>query len=269
MKMLNYYFRTALFCALLGLASFGFTTQSAKANPTATLVPLGGCCFEVHYWIPNFEANRWVSCTIIPGAGNVQSAGPNVGFAATPTPNPAVTFTHPAGTGYFPFGANLNMGVVCFNLVGPAVVIIRFIDKWGNVVNIPFQINCGLIAGGLPIAPIGETVSTDATTSTSGAGISLASSTESITDNQLADITPNPTSDNATVSLGLANDMDNVSLYVSDMTGRKMLDITTGERLTMGMHSFNVETQNLTSGVYYVVVKSGQFTQAKMLQVIK
>lgn len=267
MKTVTSILRSALVCALLGIVSLGFTTQSAKALPNATLVPIGGCCFEVHYWIPNFEVNRWVSCRIIPNPGTVQSAGPNFGFATTPTPNLVVTFTHPAGTGFFPFGANINMGVVCFNLIGPSVVTIRFTDRFGMVVNIPFQINCGLIGGGGPIAPVGGSISTDGSVQTSD-GISLASSTESITDNQLADITPNPTSDNATVSLALANDMDNVSLYVADMTGRKMLDITTGERLTMGTHSFSVETQNLTSGVYYVVVKSGQFTQAKMLQVI-
>lgn len=266
MKMVNN-FRTALFCALLGLALFGFTSQSAKAAPNVWLVPIGGCCFEVHYSLPPAEANRWVSCQITPSAGGV-NVSTAVGMFLVTLPGPSVTYTH-GGAGWFPTGPNLYMGIVCFNLVGPGVITFRFTDKFGNVVIRIFQINCGLIVGGGgPIAPIGGSISTDGSVQTTD-GISLASSTESITDNQLADITPNPTSDNATVSLALANDMDNVSLYVADMTGRKMLDITTGERLTMGTHSFSVETQNLTSGVYYVVVKSGQFTQAKMLQVIK
>ena len=270
MKTVSTFLRSALLCAVLGVVAFGFTSQSAKANPyNVWLNPVGGCCYEVRYSLPPADVNRWVSCRVTPNVPLVQSAGPNVGFAVSGTPALSVLFTHPATGGYFPFGVNINMGVVCFNFVGPAVVTMRFTDRFGNVVSFQFQVNCGLVAGGLPIAPIGETVSTDATTTSSGSGISLASSTESITDNQLADITPNPTSDNATVSLALANDMDNVALYVADMTGRKMLDITTGERLTMGTHSFSVETQNLTSGVYYVVVKSGQFTQAKMLQVIK
>ena len=55
----------------------------------------------------------------------------------------------------------------------------------------------------------------------------------------------------------------NVALYVADMTGRKVLDITNGESMTSGKHSFLIGTENLSNGVYYVVVKSGQFTQTK------
>ena len=266
MKTVTTFLRSALLCAVLGVVAFGFTSQTAKAIPNVWLVPVGGCCFQVHYSLPAAEAVRWRSCQVIPPAG-VISADFAVGMFLVTPPAPTVTFTH-GGGGWFPVGPDIYMGNVCFTLVGPAVIQFRFTDGAGVVVIRPFAINCGLVGGGPIIVPMEGGISTDVTT-TSGAGITLASSTESITDNQLADITPNPTSDNATVSLALANDMDNVSLYVADMTGRKMLDITTGERLTMGMHSFSVETQNLSSGVYYVVVKSGQFTQAKMLQVIK
>ena len=52
MKTVTAIIRSALFCAILGVVSLGFTMQSAKANPTATLVPVGGvggCCYEVRY----------------------------------------------------------------------------------------------------------------------------------------------------------------------------------------------------------------------------
>ena len=273
MKTVSTFLRSALLCAVLGVVAFGFASQSASAQPRfIRLVPapaVGPCCFEVIYDLPAAEANVWVDCTVAPIPGNVIGISPNVGFGGI-IAGPNAILTHPAGPGFLPTGVGVVMGVVCFNIPGASNVTLTFHNRFGGVFIVMRRIVCGLVAAPAALPDMNSVENgLSTTTTTSGSGISLASSTESITDNQLADITPNPTSDNATVSLALANDMDNVSLYVADMTGRKMLDITTGERLTMGTHSFSVETQNLTSGVYYVVVKSGQFTQAKMLQVIK
>ncbi len=273
MKTVTSILRSALFCALLGIVSLGFTTQSASAQPrNIRLIPapaVGPCCFEVIYDLPAAEANVWVDCDVFPLAGNVTGISPNVGFGGF-IPGPNAVLTHPAGPGYLPTGLNIVMGVVCFNIPGPTMVRLTFHNRFGGTFTVFRLIVCPIAAAPAPapdVLPVENGLTTNM--STSDDGISLASSTESITDNQLADITPNPSSDNATLSLALAQDMDNVSLYVADVTGRKMLDITTSASLSMGMHSFTVETQNLTTGVYYVVVKSGQFTQAKMLQVIK
>jgi len=274
MKTVTSILRSALVCALLGIVSLGFTTQSASAQPrNIRLIPapaVGPCCFEVIYDLPAAEVNVWVNCHVAPIPGNVSGVAPNVGFGAFPPPPwPFVVLTHPAAPGFLPTGVNIVMGVVCFNIPGASNVTLRFNNRFGGFRTFMIPIVCPLAAPAPApdVNPVENGLTTN--TTTSGAGISLASSTESITDNQLADITPNPTSDNATLSLALAQDMDNVSLYVADVTGRKMLDITTSASLSMGTHSFTVETQNLTSGVYYVIVKSGQFTQAKMLQVIK
>ncbi len=273
MKTVTSILRSALVCALLGVVAFGFASQSASSQPRfIRLVPapaVGPCCFEVIYDLPAGEANVWVDCHVNPATGNVTGISPNVGFGGF-IAGPNAILTHPAGPGFLPTGVGIVMGVVCFNIPGPTNVQIIFHNRFGGVFSVVRFIVCPIAGAPAPapdVLPVENGLTTNM--STSEDGISLASSTESITDNQLADITPNPTSDNATLSLALAQDMDNVSLYVADVTGRKMLDITTSASLSMGMHSFTVETQNLTTGVYYVVVKSGQFTQAKMLQVIK
>ena len=78
---------------------------------------------------------------------------------------------------------------------------------------------------------------------------------------------PNPFNRSTEISYELGQAQD-VSIEVTDMTGRSVLLIDQG-RMPAGTHTFNVDAQNLESGIYFYTLKAGQFEETKRMIVSK
>lgn len=76
---------------------------------------------------------------------------------------------------------------------------------------------------------------------------------------------PNPTKGNTTLSLDLGDRTEEISIELFDMVGKKMHTIYNGE-LASGSHTYTIGTQELSKGVYLVVVNSkGQISTKKLM----
>lgn len=242
---------------------FGAVSQS-KALPVPILTPLGGCCFRVAYALPAAEAGNWVSMTITPGGGVTvvgASSTPNFGILWTPA---SATWTHTMIGPYFPTGPNIVVGRICFNAVGAFVVTITFVDKFGGVYSVPYPLNCPPIIGGFPGlnasgTSIGDSGNTPKSQIEEMAGIEPVLSTS---------LYPNPTNDETTVSLSLA-DSAPVTITVNDMTGKVVSTIENGAIFNAGVHNFPIETNNYSAGAYYVQIHSGSYSNTLQLNVVK
>jgi len=78
---------------------------------------------------------------------------------------------------------------------------------------------------------------------------------------------PNPFNRSTEISYELGQAQD-VSIEVTDMTGRSVLLIDQGLK-PAGTHTFNVDAQNLESGIYFYTLKAGQFEETKRMIVSK
>ena len=78
---------------------------------------------------------------------------------------------------------------------------------------------------------------------------------------------PNPFNPITTISYGLPLDTE-ISLNVYDIKGRIITTLIEGIR-TAGMHSVDWNAENLPSGVYFVKLNAGEFTQTHKLLLIK
>lgn len=74
---------------------------------------------------------------------------------------------------------------------------------------------------------------------------------------------PNPTSGNTAVNFNM-NAASNVVIEVKDMNGRAIASYDLGNQ-TAGGHTFNVDTKELNSGVYFVSVNTNAGTSTKKL----
>jgi hypothetical protein len=91
--------------------------------------------------------------------------------------------------------------------------------------------------------------------------LNTSSVNEIATSNLNLTVFPNPAVDNATVTMNLMNATD-AAINVVDGLGRTVAVVSSG-KLSAGNHSFNIDTRNLASGVYNVVMTAdgGTFTQ--------
>jgi alpha-L-arabinofuranosidase len=90
---------------------------------------------------------------------------------------------------------------------------------------------------------------------------------EDIQDYRLYANYPNPFNPTTTISFDLAKS-GNASLKVYDMLGRTVATLVNG-RLTAGHHTVNFIASNLTAGVYFYSLKSGDFSSVKKLILLK
>ncbi len=242
---------------------FGAVSQS-KALPVPVLTPLGGCCFRVAYSLPAAEAGNWVSMTITPGGGvTVVGAASTPSFAVAWTPASA-TWTHTMIGPYFPTGPNIVVGRICFNAVGAFVVTITFVDKFGGVYSVPYPLNCPPIIGGIPALNASGTSMGDSG-NTPKSQIEEIAGIESVLSTTLY---PNPTNDETTVSLSLANSAP-VTITVNDVSGKEIAAIENGTVLNAGVHNFPILTDNYSAGVYFVQIRSGRYSNTIQLNVVK
>ncbi len=83
----------------------------------------------------------------------------------------------------------------------------------------------------------------------------------------LDDVKPNPASDNTTVEFTLGNEME-VTVALYDVNGKEVISIASG-RMNQGVHKFDVNTSQIPSGSYTVVLKGGNVVLTSKLNVVK
>jgi len=67
---------------------------------------------------------------------------------------------------------------------------------------------------------------------------------------------PNPATDNVTIQISLDNSSA-ISLNVYDLTGRKIVNLSDEENMSIGTHSFNWNTSGMESGIYFYKLTQG------------
>jgi photosystem II stability/assembly factor-like uncharacterized protein len=86
-------------------------------------------------------------------------------------------------------------------------------------------------------------------------------------DNISLDCYPNPFSNSANIDIYMPYD-DVIEVAVYSMLGEKLLPITTG-RYKIGKYSFNIKNDNMASGIYMLVLKSGNNVITKSIIINK
>jgi len=76
-------------------------------------------------------------------------------------------------------------------------------------------------------------------------------------DNNLIKITPNPAFDYINVSIDINKNIQNSDIVIRDVTGRIVQEIPKSSNLTIGSHSFHVNTNDLPNGVYFIEINDG------------
>ncbi|MCB0721937.1 MAG: T9SS type A sorting domain-containing protein [Ignavibacteriae bacterium] len=78
---------------------------------------------------------------------------------------------------------------------------------------------------------------------------------------------PNPFNPNTKIRFSIPK-TNKVSLIVYDQLGREMKRLV-DEKLSAGTYEYNFESNNLTSGVYYYTLRSGDFIETKRMVLVK
>ena len=78
---------------------------------------------------------------------------------------------------------------------------------------------------------------------------------------------PNPFNPVTTISYGLPLESD-ITLNIYDVEGRRITTLTEGIR-TAGTHSIEWNAEGYSSGVYFVKLDAGEFTQTQKLMLVK
>jgi len=77
---------------------------------------------------------------------------------------------------------------------------------------------------------------------------------------------PNPAISTATIVLNLSNTAD-VNVVIIDMSGRIVKSVFAGKKT--GAQSFEVNVEDMNSGLYFVVVNTGSVKQTARLSIVK
>ena len=78
---------------------------------------------------------------------------------------------------------------------------------------------------------------------------------------------PNPFNPVTTISYGLPEDRE-ITINVYDLEGRKLTTLKEGIRKA-GTHSVEWNAEGLPSGVYFVKLDAGEFTQTQKVMLVK
>jgi hypothetical protein len=82
----------------------------------------------------------------------------------------------------------------------------------------------------------------------------------------LGEAIPSPARDNVSLKIGLTT-ASNITVDIVDMSGRTVANVFNGFK--SGNDAIDINLSNITSGVYTLVVKSGDVTATKQIQVVK
>ena len=93
-------------------------------------------------------------------------------------------------------------------------------------------------------------------------GVDLATATSSLDQNY-----PNPFNHSTEISYELGHSQE-VSIEITDMTGRKVLMIEEGNK-PAGQHTYTLNAQDFEAGVYFYTLTAGQFTETKRMIISK
>jgi len=85
---------------------------------------------------------------------------------------------------------------------------------------------------------------------------------------ELYSIYPNPFNSSTTIDISIRSSIQHTSLYIVDIGGRKIETIFAG-KLRSGIHSFNWNSNQNPSGIYFSVLKIGNSIETKKLMLIK
>jgi hypothetical protein len=80
-------------------------------------------------------------------------------------------------------------------------------------------------------------------------------------------VTPNPSSESATIGFTLDRSV-NVRVTLVDASGREVVVVTDG-RMEPGQHSVHIDLSELASGQYYCLVSAGQAIATRPLQIVR
>jgi|GEM_PF-2686396 len=89
----------------------------------------------------------------------------------------------------------------------------------------------------------------------------------SVEDFSLSENFPNPFNASTNITFHLPKSA-NISLIVYDITGREIIRLAEGYRL-MGIHQVTFNANNLSSGVYFAVLKVGNYTKTQKMLLVK
>ena len=78
---------------------------------------------------------------------------------------------------------------------------------------------------------------------------------------------PNPFNPSTTISFAIPSAQE-VSLKVFNVAGQEVAELAIG-KLNAGKHNFKFDASQLTSGIYFYVLKAGSFRQAKRMTLLK
>ena len=84
---------------------------------------------------------------------------------------------------------------------------------------------------------------------------------------ELAQNRPNPFNPSTTIAFALPEET-HVRLAVYDMQGRRIASLIDGTR-SAGRHEVRWQAQGLASGMYLYRIEAGNFTQSKLLHLLK
>lgn len=79
---------------------------------------------------------------------------------------------------------------------------------------------------------------------------------------------PNPFNQHSTVEFELYNDSE-VSIYVSDITGKKLATLTNSQQKTKGIHQVNFNAKGIASGIYYCTLINGNYIETHKMVITK
>lgn len=250
---------SALAIAIFGIIAFGSNTEAnaqCLAPANVALVPAPGagpCCFLVRVQFNAAGNYTWVRVT---KAGSVVGGAPNAGFtnAALALPN-SVTFT-PTAVPFFPGAGWHTLGMVCFNAGGMVTITTN-----GACPPINIWVNCnGPIGGGNPPGGGGGIVVNNPDGNID-VNINLGKSTadDNTMESTVAQnfiISPNPATTTSTVRFSTTQVTNNVTLSITDITGREVMRVLDGATLGKGNQEIPVSMEALTAGMYQVTLRA-------------
>lgn len=81
-------------------------------------------------------------------------------------------------------------------------------------------------------------------------------------------IYPNPFSQQSTLEFELSNDTE-VSIFVSDITGKKLTTLADNQQKTAGIHQLTFNAQDIAPGIYYCTMMAGDKIQSQKMLITK
>ncbi len=228
-----------------GMAIDNITVTEVCCLLNVAVQPNAGLGGLYHVAIVNVVDNisiYFVNARVLtPGVAIAISAPPNSkGSGWTQTPvnpkgQPSVEWSRGTGTLPWPMDSLLGgwLGLQSAGTIDSAEVLFEFRDKAGNVV-------CS------KLLKMSSKIAT----------LDAGESNERNGDAVLLDVRPNPLNHRTTIRFALACSQSSVHLFLTDQTGRKVMDVIDGQTHEAGLHEATLDCSDLPAGVYYYTLKT-------------